>query len=331
MALDVFNSDNFKFRQLTAAITELVYQPTRIEQLGLFSYQGITKTNVSIDFGNDQVSVVPAAPRGGVGKIVTGTKYKSRPFSTIHLPQRSNVMADEVQDVRLFGSEDSSPAVQMIINRHLMQHKRNLRLTKEKHMFGAIKGEILDADNSVLLDIHAEMGTTPATHEFQLDTATTKVQNRVVALKRKIEEALGGVPYRSIRVLCGSSFFDKFVGHAKVEESWLRWNSSSNLRDDLRGGFNYGGVFFEEYRPGSGVTIEADEAWAFPEGVDEMFIGRYAPADYLSTVNQLGIEMYTNSEPMGMDKGVILETQANWLHLNTRPNAVIKCYENTAT
>jgi len=331
MALpDVFNGDLFKLQELTAAIKDITYTPSRVQEMNLFSAQGIRTTSVVIDFGVDSVNIVPAAERGATPSTVVGDKYSSRPFSTVHLPQRSNVMADEVQEVRLFGTEDSTKGVEMVINQHLSKHKRNLMLTKENHMFGAIKGQILDADSSVLLDIHAEMGTTPAEFDMELDDDTVKMQNKVVELKRTIDDALDGVPYSQIHVLCGKGFFDAFVGHAKVEESWLRFSSSSMLRDDLRRGFTYGGVTFEEYRPGAGVTIRDNEAWAVPMGVSDMFIARYAPADYVETVNTVGIEMYTKAEAMDFDKGVVLESQANWLHLNTRPNAVIRLGLNQA-
>lgn len=325
MALpDVFNGDLFKLQELTAAIKDIKYTPSRIQQMNLFAPKGIRTTSVMIDFGVDSVNIVPSTERGATPNTVLGDKYSSRPFSVTHLPQRSNVMADEVQEVRLFGTEDSTKGVAMVLNEHLTKHKRNLMLTKENHMFGAIKGQILDADSSVILDIHTEMGTTASEFNMELDDDNVKMQNKVVELKRLIDDKLDGVPYTQIHVLCGKGFFDAFIGHAKVEESWLRFSGSSMLRDDLRRGFTYGGVTFEEYRPGAGVTIRDNEAWAIPLGVSDMFIARYAPADYVETVNQVGIEMYSKAMPMDFDKGVILETQANWLHLNTRPNAVIR-------
>jgi len=323
-APDVFNSDLFSLRSLTLAIRKLVYTPTRLTELNLFNSRGIDTTSVFIDIGQNSVNLVAASERGSTPATVVGDKYESRPFKTRHLSQRSNMLAEEVQNVRLFGSEDTTAGVEMKVNELLAKHVTNLALTKENHMLGAVKGQIIDADGStVLLDLHAEMGTSAQTLDFAFTTATTKIQNTVVALKRKIDEQLGGTPYTSIHVLCGSAWFDAFTGHPKVEESWLRFSGSSNLRDDLRRGFTYGGVTFEEYRGGAGVTIATDEAWAIPMGVSDLFIARYAPADYMETVNTIGLDYYAKSEPMRMNKGVEIETQTNPLFLCTRPNAVI--------
>jgi len=324
MSVDVFNSDLFSLRSLTLAIKKLVYTPTRIAELNLFNTRGIDTTSVFIDIGQNSVNLVSASERGSTPATVVGDKYESRPFKTLHLSQRSNVLAEEVQNVRLFGTEDTAAGVEMKINELLGKHVQNLQLTKENHMLGAIKGQIIDADGStVLLDLHNEMGTTATTYDFPFTTATAKIQNEVVELKRIVDAQLGGVPYTGIHVLCGKNWFDEFVAHPKVEESWLRFTSSSNLRDDLRRGFPYGGVTFEEYRGGAGVTIDDDEAWAIPMGVSDLFIARYAPADYMETVNTIGLDFYAKSEPMELNKGVVMETQTNPLHLCTRPNAIV--------
>ena len=321
---DVFNSDLFSLRTLTLAIKKLVYTPTRITELGLFDTRGIDTTSVFIDIGQNSVNLVSASERGSTPASVVGDKYESRPFKTLHLSQRSNVLAEEVQNVRLFGSDSDTAGVEMKINELLGKHVRNLALTKENHMLGAIKGEILDADGiTVLLNLHTEMGTSATAHDFAFTTATTKIQNEVLAVKRLVDEKLGGVPFTGIHVLCGKDWFDSFTGHPKVEESWLRFSGSSNLRDDLRRGFTYGGVTFEEYRGGAGVTIADDEAWAIPMGVSDLFIARYAPADYMETVNTIGVDYYAKSEPMEMNKGVVIETQTNPLFLCTRPDAII--------
>ena len=60
-----------------------------------------------------------------------------------------------------------------------------------------------------------------------------------------------------------------------------------------------------------------------PEGVAGLFITRFAPADYLDTVNTLGLPYYADSQPKGR-KGVKLEVQSNPLHLCLVPGAIIE-------
>lgn len=56
----------------------------------------------------------------------------------------------------------------------------------------------------------------------------------------------------------------------------------------------------------------------------DFFITRFAPADYMETVNTDGLPYYTRVEPLPFGKGLEIESQSNPLHLPTRPKAIIK-------
>ena len=87
--------------------------------------------------------------------------------------------------------------------------------------------------------------------------------------------------------------------HPSVVDAYRLFNESQILRSDMRSGFPFAGVTFEEYAgeasvpDGSGgwVTkpyIEAGEAHAFPLGTIDTFATYFAPADFNETVNTLG-------------------------------------------
>lgn len=59
-------------------------------------------------------------------------------------------------------------------------------------------------------------------------------------------------------------------------------------------------------------------------GVTDLLITRYAPADYVETVNTIGLPFYAKQERLRLDKGVELEAQSNPLNLCTKPRAIIK-------
>jgi len=68
-----------------------------------------------------------------------------------------------------------------------------------------------------------------------------------------------------------------------------------------------------------GVTV-----LRFPaQGVPDLYISSFAPADYMETVNTQGIPYYSKIEPLAFNKGVAGEAQSNPLHLCTRPLAQI--------
>ncbi len=327
--LDIFNNDAFSVQSLTKAMNDVPHQPTRIGELGWFSEEGINTTSLSIEKMGTTLSLVPAAERGAPGRPVTNDKRQMIPFRTVHLPQRGAVVADEVTNLRAFGSESELEAVQTLVNRKLTKMRRNLDVTIEYQRIGAIKGQVVDADGTtVLLDMFSTFGVSQQTHDMKLDVDATKVKMEIVAAKRKIEDALGGLMYRQARALCSASFFDLLVAHPAVEKAYDRWMDGEFLRADQRdqGGFYFGGVFWEEYRGNvSGQDfIPAGEAFLVPEGVPDLFVTHYAPADYMETVNTNGLPYYAKQEAMGFNKGVELESQSNPISINTRPRSVIR-------
>lgn len=329
-SLDIFNDDAFSVTQLTKAINDTVHQPTRIGELGWFSEEPINTTSVFIERRGTTLNLIPAAPRGAPGRPESNDKSKLIPFSTVHLPQRASVRADEVQGVRAFGSETEVETVQNLLNRKLAKMRRNIDVTIEYQRIGAIKGKVLDADGtSELLDLNAAFGLTPpADYDMGLETATTKVKQKVVGVKRLIEDSLGGLTYRSLRVLCSGSFFDALVGHDAVVKAYEQWMDGQFSREDQRdnGGFYFAGVYWEEYRGSVGGIpfIEEGTGYMVPEGVPDLFTTHFAPADYMETVNTMGLPYYAKQELMSFNKGVEVEAQSNPLCLNTRPDVVRK-------
>lgn len=326
-SMDIFNDDAFSAVSLTKGINVAPYVPQRLAELNLFSEEGMTTTSAMIEKRGTTLSLVPAGQRGSPAAHTAGDKATLIPFPSVHLPQRSTILADTIQNLRAFGSESELETVQTVVNNRLAKLRRNLDVTIEYHRMGAIKGQVLDADGtSVLLDMYTAFGVTQQTHNMLLTTSTTKVREQIVKAKRKSEDDLGGLMYKSMRALCSPEFFDAFVAHGAVEAAYDRWMNGEFLRADVRTGFYHGGVFWEEYRGNVGGVpfIAANEAYLVPEGVADMFITHYAPADYEETVNTIGLPYYAKQEALRMGKGREIEAQSNPLCMNTRPRSVIK-------
>ena len=327
MHMDIFNNDAFSVTSLTLAIQNVPHQPQRLSELRLFSEEGIATTSVSLESMGSTISLVPAASRGAPGRPMSNDKRTLRAMSTIHLPQRATIVADEVQNLRAFGSESEVETAQNLMNRKLAKMRRDLDTTIEWQRMGAIKGQILDADGvTVLEDLYSTFGVTQTTHNMVLGNTSTKVLQKVVEAKRKMEAELGGLMYTGLRALCSASFFDALVTHPAVEKAFDRWMNGEFLRTDSRGGFYFAGVYWEEYRGRVGTQsfIEDGVAYLIPEGVADLFVTYYAPADYMETVNTIGVPYYAKQEPMPFNKGIMVEAQSNPLSICTRPAVPVK-------
>jgi len=326
-SLDIFNTDAFSMVSLTKGINTGDHLPQRLAELGLFSEEGITTTSAMIEQRGETLSLVPSGTRGSPANATAGDKSKLIPFPTVHLPDRATILADTVQSLRAFGSETEEETVMTVVNNRLAKMRRKIDATIEYHRMGAIKGQVLDSDgSSVLLNLYTAFNVSQQTHNMALTTSTTKVREQIIKAKRKTEDALGAQMYRGMRAFCSPAFFDAFTGHGAVEAAYDRWMQGEFLRADVRSGFYHGGVYWEEYRGTVGAIpfITDGEAYLVPEGVPDLFVTHYAPADYMETVNTIGLPYYAKQEMLRLNKGIEIEAQSNPLCLNTRPRAIIK-------
>jgi len=329
-SLDIFHDDAFSAVSLTHAInTEPEGQrvPTLLD--GLFEEEGVNTTAVFIERENDSLALVPAGERGAPADVTTGALRDAIPFKTLHLPTRSTIRADEVQGVRAFGSETELETVMTLVGKRLAKQRKRLEATIRFQRAGAITGKIYDADGQrLLLDLHSRFGIAPQVQAMALGNGATKLMQKIVDAKRMAEDVIGDAGVISgWLAICGRGFFDAFTGHEVTQTAFDRYRDGQFLRDDHRAsGFQFGGVEWQEFygKVGNVTFIGSDDAYLIPLGVGGLLISRYAPADYMDTVNTMGQKFYASQEPLAHNKGIDLEAQSNPLSLCTRPRAIVR-------
>lgn len=328
MQIDIFKADAFSLTQITAAINKIPFYPTRLYRDQLFTEEPISTTSVEIESTSEGLVLVPDRPRGAPGQVVNVDRRQLRQFKARHLPQIATVLADEVQNLRAFGTESEEETAMGVLTRKMAIARRRIDLTVEWQRVGAIKGIVLDSDGSTpLTDLYSAFGISQQVQDMTLDVSGADVLGNLMSAKRKSEDELGGVSNTGWRVYSSSTFFDAFVRHDAVKASFAYFNTSGFSRSDNRGGFVWGtDVEWVEYRGqvGNIKFIEDDAAYMVPLGVPDLFKTYYAPAPYMETVNTPGLPFYASPEMMDHGKGVEVECQSNPLVLNTRPRAIIK-------
>jgi len=327
--LDIFRSDAFSLTSLTDAILKAPYKPGRIGQLGLFRERGIPTTSVVIEEKDGRLSLIQTSPRGAPGSVIGAEKRTARSFVIHHLERESTVMADEVQNVRSFGSENATDAVQAIINERLVDLRAMHEVTLEHLRAGAIQGLILDADGSTLYNLFTEFGVSQQTATVSPSSSDEgdALRAEVVAIQRLIEAELGAEPINGYRAFCGADFFDAFRADFGVTQTLRYADPQSLLQQQANArSFTFAGVTWEEYRGSTGGTpfFAADEAYVFPEG-SNLFSTYFAPADFVETVNTLGLPIYAKQAvDEAFQRWVKVHTQSNPLALCLRPRGVVK-------
>jgi hypothetical protein len=330
---DVFNDDAFSVVSLTDSINKVPFVPGRLGRLGLFEPRSVATTQVMLEEKNGLIRLIPNTPRGASGTQNQTEKRKARSLVVPHLPQEDKILADEIQGVRMFGSDNQLETIQNVVAQRQATMSRNLDATLENLRVGSIKGIIYDSDGStVIYNLFTEFGVSQISEiDFDLDAgspASGVLRKKCTDVERKIATELGGAPYSGIHCMCGDAFWDDLIAHPEVRETYLGQQEASELRNGVAyATFNFGGITFENYRGyiGSTAYIHTDKAHFFPVGVPGLFLNYFAPADYMETANTLGLPKYMKqAADHRFNKFVDLEAQSNPLPICTRPRVLIQ-------
>lgn len=327
--LNVFDDDIFGVVSLTAAINRLPFKAGRLGEMGLFKRQGITTTQVAVEFKDGKLALIPTAARGTMPNVNVNEKRKMYPFIVPHIPLNDAIYAADIQNVRAFGSDSEVDAVTPIVNNKLESMRQSHEVTLEYHRIGAIQGVILDADGMTeVVNFFDRFGITE--NEIDFDLANDDIKLKALEVIRLVGRLLGATPYSGIHAMCGDNFFDNLISNPTVKSAFEVYQFQGNPfglnQQNGSGGFEFAGITWENYTGyvGDREFIDTDTCRFFPTGVPELFSTWDAPADFIETVNTVGVPVYVKQETMAFDKGIQLHSQSNPLNMCTRPSVLIK-------
>lgn len=328
--LDIFKTDAFSIISLTDAINKQPFIPGRAGQVIDWNESGVPTTSIAIEEVNGVLQLVNPTPRGGPGTTSPKQKRVARSLSVPHYQVDDAIYAEEVQGVRAFGQENQVQTVFGRVSERMQNHVQlTLDPTLEYQRIGALKGIIINQDGSTLYNLFTEFNVSqPAEVAFDF----TNKQNGAVrtvctGIVRTMATALGGLTFRGVYAFCSDTFWDALIQNAEVRATYLQQEAASQLREGVAySTLNFGGITFENYRGAVGATkfITDDKADFFPVGVPGLWRTVYAPADYIETVNTIGLPRYAKQWQMENGKGVNLETQTNPLSYCTRPGVLVQ-------
>jgi len=332
--LDIFRGDAYGVVPLSIAINNLKFKPGFISSRGIFNEISVATTAVSIEENNNILMLIAPTPRGAPGHTMPKPRRALRMLAIPHFEINDAIMAEEVQGVRAFGQETGTEAVMTKVGERMQVAGQSLEYTQEYARAGAIKGIVTYADGTTL-NLFNEYGITPpAAINFPFSTAPATGNIRAICAQviRTMGTNLDGQGFTGVEAICGDAFFDTLIACAEVRTTYLQTQDAAELRSayisagQTWGSFVFGGILWTNYRGyAQGVPIiETDAAYFYPTGVPNLFPTVYAPADYIETVNTMGLPRYVKQYAMPNDKGVHMDTQMNALNFCSRPLALLK-------
>ncbi len=334
--LNPFDAGGYSLAEMTRAINILPNIYTRLGQLGLFRFEGITQRTVVIEAREGVLSLLPSVPLGAPATVGTREGRTMRSFAVPWIPHNDVILPADIQGVRAIGSGNDADPLVAVMTRKLTLMRNKHAQTREYMEINALRGIVKDGAGTTLYDYFTEFGITRQQTDFVLGTAGTKVQQKVRAVLRQIETELKGETMTGVRALVSPEFFDKLIGHPTVETAYQYYASGAQpLREDMRRAFPFAGVLFEEYNASvtlsNGTTerlIPAGEGIAFPMGTIDTFTTYGAPANLIETANTVGLELYARQMTRERGDGIDLLTEASILPVNKRPALAVRLFSS---
>lgn len=333
-SLDVFNQKPFSMIELSTAVRKTPHSPGLLGSLNLFRPRPIRTTVAAIERLENSLALIETSPRGA--PLDEGKRDKRDIIykPTVRLAKGHTITADEIQNVRAFGSETELEGVVQVIGDAFSRLRQDVELTHEHMRLGAIQGIVLDADGSTLVNWATELGVSlPGEEDFDLDAASPAsgvVRKKCNTVTRGVMRALGGlwVPGSSYLVgLCGDAFWDDLTAHKEVRETYLNTAQAADLRSgNAFERFQYGGITWINYRgtdDNSTVAIHTDKCKFVPANVPGLFETAWSPGESLAFVNTRGQDLYAMIvRDKDRDMWVRPEVYSYPLYICTQPTAL---------
>lgn len=326
--------DNNLLQDFTVAINKIPRAWNLLDSMNIAETVGVTSETVNVDVVTEKTNTFGDARRGGQRNFVEAESVITKPLSIPFFPLDGVVRPTDLQNLRMWGTEDQPQTVNDAVERVMMRLRRYQGAIREKALVEAVKGSAYAPNGTVAAqDYYTIFGETKTQVAFDLT-------NAAVDVKAKIEEAWGtvidnaddGASSYEVVALCGTGFFNKLIDNAGAKDAYTYYSSTQEpLRNRQGGGsiyreFVFMNVKFIEYRGAfnGSALLPTEEAFFFPTGIEDMFKVYHAPADHLDFVNQEGEELYMFLNRASNGRKIDVESETALLAVNHRPNLVIQ-------
>jgi hypothetical protein len=324
---DAYSPSLWKAADMTDTINLGDRKSTRIRDMGLFTEKRVTTTLIGLEKVRGSIQLVQSSPRGGAGQQRLKDKRAALAIPTVRYSEEATLTADEIRDVWAAGG-NFLKNMETARNEKIAEVAGDLDHTEEYVYQGALNGEILDADGSVIYNLYDMMNVAvPDVITFDI-AGSVSIKQYAQTVRRAMAEALGqdGEAGFVIRARVGHEFYDHIVNSDETARAYDRWQDGAFLRD---GGqafeeFGYAGVIWEEIQPSTDgkIGVAAEQAKFYPV-LPELYKAFYSPSDKLSDLAGAGLPRYSWATVDRKDRSVEVEGQMNLIAIMTKPDALL--------
>ena len=195
--LNPFDAGGYGLAEMTQAINLLPNVYTRLGQLGLFRYEGVTQRSVVIEQAEGVLNLLPTVPLGGPPTVANRDVRAMRSFTVPWIPHDDVVTPQDIQGVRGFGVADAADPQATIMERKLTRMRVKHAQTREYMEVNALRGVVKDGAGTTLYNYLTEFGLAQQAVDLVLGTATTNASGVAESQKTLDFECQGIVANKS--------------------------------------------------------------------------------------------------------------------------------------
>ncbi|MFC6656530.1 major capsid protein [Roseibium salinum] len=214
---------------LTQEVNRIPNQFGLLHALGIAPFETKNSRFVRIEFKNGKIYVLAARPRGAPGTVGPDETEGGVIFEIPHFPHLEYISVDDVDGLLEVVNGTVTPrSLDRELARKLMNIRKHHSITLEFIRLGMLKGLITDGEGTVLYDLYDLFDITKKTVDFKLGTADTDIRAKCEEVVDHQMNKLQGETTNGVQSVVSSSFFNKFISHAKVESSGCRRRTARN-------------------------------------------------------------------------------------------------------
>jgi len=319
---------------------ELVVIPnswTLLGDAGIFTEVPVSNHTVTFEEVNKTLGLVGDVVRGGKPNTKTDSVRKIRSYAIPHFPMVDEVLPQDVQGKRAFGSSTASETEAAVVLRKMEEIRKYYDVTKEVARFATLTtGDLYAPNGTIAGNLFTDFGVTQTEVNFALTTTTTDIIAKCEEVIASMQDnAKTGDVITGVNAYCGAAFFASLISHANVKEAYKYYSATAGqeIMRNRAGGTNglyreffFGGIRFIEVRTvlAGQTLVPTNTAVFLPTGTNDTFVTYQSPAnrfDYLNTLGESAY-MWTFRDPKGTK--IDIEAEANFLNICKRPALIAK-------
>lgn len=308
-----------------------------IGQLNIFNTEKLTQHVAVFEEIMKDGALIIDRVRGDRSSQGADAQRKMHFVGVPHFPYDDAIYPQDIQGKRAYGKNDEAETLDLVRARKLARIRQNHAWTLEFARAQLLtKGTVYAPSGTVNLDWYQEMtgAARPAAVDFLLGTETTEIASKIEEVLAAIQDNSGSVHYSGVVALTGTVFFEKLVRHAKIQQAYLYYTSTTEpMRRRLSEGgsavgmrrtFEYMGVQFIEMRDSyvGKRLVEPTECYFVPTGT-EHFKTYFSPANRFQFVNTVAEEVYVFEKMNDNGTKYEIETESNFMNGMMKPLMVV--------